>query len=119
MRGMKQKAVDAVTTKPFLHIVGDVARRTDERALPPSCGEALVGLADRQPFLPRPADDVAGIAKAGESESPCRYVGKRPVEIVFRQIQPAELVREQFEPDIGVDLRLQEMVQFLRLLAGA
>jgi N-acetyl-S-(2-succino)cysteine monooxygenase len=36
--------------------------------------------------------------------------GLNAIEVVFRQIEPAELVREQFEPDIGVDLRLQEMV---------
>src|SRR4029077_6418341 len=76
----------------------------------PSCGEALVDLSDRQSFLPRPADDVAGIAEAAECELPLGYVGKRTIESVFRQIEPAELVREQFEPDIGVDLRLQEMV---------
>src|ERR1700730_5176698 len=118
MRGMKQKAVDAVTTEPFLHVIGDVARRADQRTLPPSRGEALVDLPDRQTFLPRPADDVAGIAEAAECELPFGYVGKRTIEIVFRQVEPAELVREQFEPDIGVDLRLQEMVQFLRLFAG-
>src|ERR1700675_4399777 len=104
MRGMKQKAVDAITTEPFLHIIGDVARRADQRTLPPSGGEALVDLSDRQSFLPRPADDVAGIAEAGEGEFPFGYVGKRTVEIVCRQIEPAELVREQFESDIGVDL---------------
>src|SRR6266704_808306 len=100
MRGMKQKAVDAVTTEPFLHIIGDVARRADQRTLPPSCGEALVDLSGRQSFLPRPADDVAGVAEAAECELPLGYVGKRTIEIVFRQIEPAELVREQFEPDI-------------------
>src|SRR6266851_2172996 len=118
MRGMKQKAVDAVTAEPFLHVIGDLARRADQRTLPPSRGEALVDLPDRQPFLPRPADDVAGIAEAAECELPFGYIRKRTIEIVFRQIEPAELVREQFEPDIGVDLRLQEMVQFLRLFAG-
>src|SRR5215471_548142 len=100
MRGMKQKAVDAVTSEPFLHIIGDVARRTDQRPLPPSCGEALIDLPDRQPFLSRPTDDVAGIAEAAECELPFGDVGKRTIEIVFRQIEPAELVREQFEPDI-------------------
>src|SRR5436190_23667268 len=118
MRGMKQKAVDAVTAKPFLHIIGDVARRADQRTLPPSCGEALVDLPDRQPFLPSPAHNVAGIAEAAECELPFGYVGKRAIEIEFRQIEPAQLVREQFEPDIGMDLRLQEMVYLLRLLAG-
>ena len=58
--------------------------------MPPSRGEALVDLSDRQPFLPRPADDVAGIAEAGEGEFPFGYVGKRTVEIVCRQIEPAE-----------------------------
>src|SRR5436190_17994779 len=118
MRGMEQKAVDAVTTEPFFHIIGDVARRADERTLPPSRGEALVDLSDRQPFLPRPAEDVAGIAEAAECELPFRYVGKRTIEIVFRKIEPAELVRQQFEPDVGVDHGLQKMVQFLRLFAG-
>ena len=73
----------------------------------PGAGEALVDLSDRQPFLARPADDVAGIAEPAERELPFGYVGKRTIEIVFRQIEPAELVREQFEPNIGVDLRLQ------------
>jgi hypothetical protein len=91
---MKQKAVDAVTTKPFLHVIGDVAGRTDQRTLPPSCGEALVDLSDRQPFLARPADDVAGNAETAERELPFGYVGKRTIEIVFRQIEPAELVRD-------------------------
>src|SRR5215831_18798880 len=99
MRGMKQKAIDAVTTKPFFHIIGDLAWRSDERPLPPGCGEALEDLPDRQPFLPRPADDIAGIAEAAECELPFGD-GKRTIEIVFRQIEPAELVREQFEPDI-------------------
>ena len=58
--------------------------------------------------LPRP---LSANCRSGMS-------GSGPIEIVFRQIEPAELVREQFEPDIGVDLRLQEMVQFLRLFAG-
>src|SRR5215471_14489382 len=110
MRGMKQEAVDAVTTELLFHVIGNVARRADERPLSSSCSETLVDLSDRQPFFPRPADDVAGIAKAVECELPFRDVGKRTIEIVFRQIEPAELVREQFEPDIGVDLRLQEMV---------
>src|SRR5262249_44531096 len=110
MRGMKQKAVDAVTTEPFLHVVGDVAWRADQRPLPPGCGEALVDLPDRQPLLPRPADDVARVAEAGEGELPFGYVGKRAIEVVFRQVEPAELVRQQFEPDIGMDLRLQELM---------
>src|SRR5918997_638877 len=118
MRGMKQKAIDAVTTKPLLHTIDDLARRADQRSLPASRSKALVDLSDRQPFLPRPADDVAGIAEAGECESLFGYVGKRLIEIIFRQIEATELVREQFEPDIGMDLRLQELVQFLRLFAG-
>src|SRR3977135_222868 len=110
MRGRGEKAVDAVTTDPFFHIIGDVARRADERTLPPSGGEAPVDLSNRQPFFPRPANDVAGIAEGGEGELAFRDVGKWTIEIVLRQIEPAELVREQFEPDLGVDLRLQEMV---------
>jgi hypothetical protein len=57
--------------------------------LPPGCGEALVDLPDRQPFLPRPADDVAGVTKPAECELPFGDVGKRTIEIVFRQIEPA------------------------------
>src|SRR2546423_810654 len=93
MRGMKQKAVDAVTTEPFLHIIGEVARRADQRTLPPSCGEALVDLSDRQPFLPRPAENVAGIAEAAECELPFGYVGERAIEMIFRKNEPAELGR--------------------------
>jgi len=60
--------------------------------LPPRRGEALVDLPDRQLFLPRPADDVAGIAEPAECELPLGDVGKRTIEIVFRQIEPAELI---------------------------
>src|SRR5262249_12977691 len=118
MRGMKQKAVDAVTTKPFLHIIRNLAWRADERPLPPGCGEALVDLPDRQLFLPRPADDIAGIAEPAECELPFGDVGKGTIEIVFRQIEPAGLVWGQFRPASGGDFRLQEMVPFLRLLTG-
>jgi len=81
---MKQKTVDAVTTKPFLHIIDDLAWRADQRALSPSGREALVDLPDRQLFLPRPKDDVAGIAEAAKGELSFRYVRKWTIEIVFR-----------------------------------
>src|SRR5579871_3143870 len=42
MRGVKQKAVDAVTTEPLLHVVNDLARRADQRTLSSGRGEALV-----------------------------------------------------------------------------
>ena len=58
----------------------------------PGAGEALVDLSDRQPFLARPADDVAGITEPAERELPFVDLGKRTIEIVFRQIEPAELV---------------------------
>src|SRR5947207_12030817 len=78
MRGMEQKAVDTVTTEPFFHIISDVARRADERTLTPNRGEAPVDLSDRQPFFPRPANDVAGIAEALSANCRSEMSGSGP-----------------------------------------
>ena len=46
-------------------------------------------------------------------------VGKRAVEVIFRQIEVAELVGQHFKPDIRVDFRLQEAMRFPGFLSGA
>src|SRR5438552_9068284 len=107
MRGMKQKAVDAVTTEPFLHVIGDVARRADQRTLPPSCGEALVDLSDRQSFLPRPANDVAGVAEAAECEFALQprlrarqriaEAGLRHAEVIVADVSAHPFAQNDFE----------------------
>src|SRR5438094_919531 len=78
-------------------------------------GKALVNLADRQPLVARPADDVARRALARQRIEVFRDLRQRSVEIVFRQVEIAELVRQQFETDIGMDPRLQKAVLLLGL----
>ena len=42
-----------------------------------------------------------------------------PIDVVFRQVEPADRVRKQFEPDIGMNSRLKIVVLFFRLFGGA
>src|SRR5271156_2185021 len=118
MGRLYEKSVNAVAAEPFLHIVGDLDWRSFERALATRAGETLVELADRQPLLARPAGHLKERGLAIEPEI-VRDLGQRAVDIAFRQVEPAERVRQQYEPDIRMDLRLQEAVLFLGLFGGA
>ena len=114
-----EETVDAVAMEPCLHVVGDVDRRADQRPLLARAGETLVNLADRELLFPGPPDDVARRALARERPVALVNVGKRAVEVIFRQIEVAELVGQHFKPDIRVDFRLQEAMRFPGFLSGA
>ena len=80
--GWIRKPSTAMIVEPGLHLIDDHRRGADHRPLAASAGETLIQLADRQPLVTRPIDDLTKPGLAGVGAQKIDIFGQGTVYIV-------------------------------------